>query len=210
MRGFIHSFAKDAWIFFCRGWLIVSGHPRLARALQRKDCGTCDEIERLRTSMLLDDSPLIDGSLGEGGRYDQDQTVADACRVSKPRNSARLLYSVTHEYRPTTLIELGTNVGISSAYLAAAGGRVTTLESSPYRLRLAQKLHDQIGLKIDYVQGLFDETLASALAKLPPVSWLSSTAIIITNPRCDISKPSLRRRRRTAFFYLMIFVGPGE
>jgi len=115
--------------------------------------------------MLRDNSPVVDGSLGPAGPYDEGQSIADVCRVSKPPRSARLLYSLAAEYRPQTVLELGTNVGISAAYLAAAGGQVTTFEASPYRLRLARILHQQLGLELGYVQGLFDETLPSTLER---------------------------------------------
>jgi predicted O-methyltransferase YrrM len=80
-----------------------------------------------------------------------------------------VLYSLAAEYRPKSIIELGTNVGISSAYLAAAGGHVTTLDVSRYRLRLAERLHRETGLSIDRVQGYFTDTLDDTLADIAPV-----------------------------------------
>jgi predicted O-methyltransferase YrrM len=106
----------------------------------------------------------VDDTLGPPGIYDEG-TIAEACNKRKSPNAARLLYSLAYEFRPKTVIELGTNVGISSAYLAAglkdcgSGGRVLTLESSPYRLRLAQDLHRQ----------LFIDNLTSSLAEADPI-----------------------------------------
>jgi predicted O-methyltransferase YrrM len=119
--------------------------------------------------MLKNGSPLVDGTLGPAGPYDCGQTVASVCSVSKPAHAARLLHSLAAEYRPKTIIELGTNVGISSAYLAASGAEVTTLEGSPYRLRVAKEWHASLGLRLNYVQGLFVDTLAPTLARMPPV-----------------------------------------
>ena len=74
------------------------------------------------------------------------------------------------EYQPKTILELGTNIGISSAYLAAAGGSVTTLEASAARLALAKELHRKLGLRnVSYVQGLFTDTLQLTLESLPPI-----------------------------------------
>jgi predicted O-methyltransferase YrrM len=74
------------------------------------------------------------------------------------------------------VIELGTNVGISSAYLAAGlvcsgvEGRVLTLDSSAYRQRLARQVHDAAGLSnVSYAQGLFVDTLAPSLRELGEV-----------------------------------------
>jgi len=46
---------------------------------------------------------------------------------------------------------------------------VTTLEASPYRLRLAKANHERLALQLDYVQGLFSDTLDETLERLPPV-----------------------------------------
>jgi predicted O-methyltransferase YrrM len=119
--------------------------------------------------MLRDSSPLVDGTLGPPGIYDEGQSIADVCLVSKPKRAAQLLYSIAAEYRPKTILELGTNIGISSAYLAASDSRVTSLEASPYRLRVARTVHQSLGLHVDYVQGLFTETLQPTLERMPAV-----------------------------------------
>ena len=70
-------------------------------------------------------------------------------------------------FAPAAVIELGTNVGISSAYIAAGlkDGILTTLESSAHRLRLAQDLHGDLkrasGLLIG--SGEMGEMVAEAL-----------------------------------------------
>lgn len=129
-------------------------------------------IEQERRRMLKDDSPLIDGSEAEPGLYDKGQTIGAVTKVSKSPRGTLLLYQFIREFRPQLVVELGTNVGISAAYQAAAlnenanGGRLVTLEASPCRLRLAKSLHAKLGLEnITYVQGLFSDTLQAALAE---------------------------------------------
>lgn len=119
--------------------------------------------------MLRDRSPLADGSLGPVLDHDRNHTVADACEVSRRAASASVLYSLADEYQPKSIIELGTNVGISAAYLASAGGHVTTLDVSGYRLLLAERLHRSTGLNIDRVRGYFADTLDDTLAGIAPV-----------------------------------------
>jgi predicted O-methyltransferase YrrM len=152
---------------------------RLSRAIRdaKRLCSipSIERIEARRKVLLENTSPLVDGTLGPPGIYDEG-SIAEACQKSKAAKAARLLYALAYEFRPKTVLELGTNVGISSAYLAAAlkdsrsGGRVLTLESSPYRLRLARDLHQQLGLdNISYQQGLFVDTLAASLEAADPV-----------------------------------------
>src|SRR5262245_55007116 len=87
-----------------------------------------------------------------------------------------MLYLLVRALHPRNVLELGTNVGISSAYLAAAlrengdGGRLCTLDSSPYRQRLARQLHAEMGLTgVEYTTGLFTETLPGVLRGIGPV-----------------------------------------
>lgn len=165
----IRSVVESVWLPIQRGRLLLSGEQRLARALDGRSCPISSKIESLRSEMLRDFSPLADGQLGPPLEHDLNQTVAGACGASRRSRSANVLYSLAAEYRPKTIIELGTNVGISAAYLAAAGGRVTTLDVSRYRLRLAERLHHALELNVDRIEGYFTETLEPALKQIAPV-----------------------------------------
>lgn len=163
--------------------LAAAGQPdaaRVARVLESLDRPLPDEdqrrmdaIERHRTDLLRRGDPLVDGTLPEPGLYDLRFTVGEACAVSKPPRAARALHAFAREFQPRRVLELGTNLGISTAYLAAAlrpGGRVVTLEGSPYRVRVAREVHAQLGLRgIEYRVGLFADTLDDALAALGAV-----------------------------------------
>ena len=160
---------ERSWLPVARARLSLAGERRLARGLDGRPCPLAPAIERQRAEWLSDSGPLADGSLGPVEPYDAGSTVADAVRVSRRSDSARILYSLAAEYQPKTILELGTNLGISAAYLAASGGTVTTLEASPYRLRLARKLHQSLGLQTDFVQGMFVDTLDETLERLPGI-----------------------------------------
>ncbi|MEO1520711.1 MAG: class I SAM-dependent methyltransferase [Cyanobacteria bacterium J06633_2] len=145
----------------------------LNRGLSRSDQHWIDRIEFEREYLLKRDELLNDGSLGEAGLYDDSVSIKDACLVSKPPKPAFLLFLLTRVMRPKNVIELGTNVGISSAYmgvgLKASGqnGRIISLDASPYRQRVAREVHQNLGVdNISYVEGLFTHTLHPALAKL--------------------------------------------
>ncbi|HVU03443.1 MAG TPA: class I SAM-dependent methyltransferase [Polyangiaceae bacterium] len=153
-------------------------HPRaraLAVALQRMRSGDrshatpwIPKIEAERARLLESNAPL--GAPGEApGPYDAGLTVRDACLASRRKEDAIALFQLVHALEPERVLELGTNVGVSSAYMAAAQretgrGSLVTLEASPGRARVAKELHAALSLtNVEYVLGLFDATLESAL-----------------------------------------------
>jgi predicted O-methyltransferase YrrM len=146
-------------------------------SLSGEDQACLAEIEDQRQRLLRRVDPLVDGTLGPGGLYDEGVSIESACRASKRPQAARLLYLLIRTFKPSVVLELGTNLGISAAYQAAAlrrngHGVLVTLEASPYRTRLAQEVHRRLHLtNVTYVQGLFAETLAPTLRSIGPVDF---------------------------------------
>ncbi len=135
-----------------------------------------EAIEKERARQLETDALLNDGTLGEDGLYARTLTIAGASRASKPADQARWLFHLVLATQPKCVIELGTNTGISSAYIGAAmrmngvGGQFLTLDASPYRQREALKTHQSLHLdNVGYVRGLFSETLTPSLERLGSV-----------------------------------------
>jgi predicted O-methyltransferase YrrM len=125
----------------------------------------------------VDETPLIDGSLPQPGPFDQESdTVASATKSSEGWKELQFIYSCVLLKKPSLVLELGTNVGFSSAYIGSAlkalgrQGRIHTVDASPYKMRLAKKLHEQLGLNnVDYTVGLFYEVLPGLLSQLKGV-----------------------------------------
>ncbi|MFT4024860.1 MAG: class I SAM-dependent methyltransferase [Flavihumibacter sp.] len=70
-------------------------------------------------------------------------------------------------FKPATVIELGTSLGISGAYLAAAlpGTQVYTLEGAPAIAARAAENFQSLGLpNISVIPGRFDDSLPGLLA----------------------------------------------
>lgn len=135
-----------------------------------------EKIEAERKRLFGKNEYLIDGSLGSGGLYDQDVTIAAACNVSKPFKPALMLYFLVRALKPANILELGTNVGMSSAFMAAAlkfngaSGKITTMDASPYRQRVAKEVHGNLGLEnVSYVVGNFTDTLHGTLQSAGPI-----------------------------------------
>jgi predicted O-methyltransferase YrrM len=94
-----------------------------------------------------------------------------ALDVSKPARWGRVLLNLARELRPAWSLELGTCIGLSTAYQAAGldlgggEGRVVTLELRAPRVKLAEKNLERVGLarRVRALPGDFDETLDHAL-----------------------------------------------
>ena len=132
-----------------------------------------DAIEIERSHLLHDLRPLVDGSLGDAVEHDTEVTVKRACEASKDYKAALFLYFLTKNINPHNVIELGTNVGISSSYIALAlqesetQSHLTTMDASLYRQALAKKIHNKLNFtNIDYVEGFFSETLDRTLQSM--------------------------------------------
>jgi len=80
----------------------------------------------------------------------------------KPRKYAQLLYRMVRYYQPATVVELGTSLGITSAYLASANpsALVYTCEGSDAIATIAQETFSRLQLQnIRLLRGDFANTL---------------------------------------------------
>ena len=81
---------------------------------------------------------------------------------------------MVHFFNPEKMLELGTCLGIGSAYMAMArqGGELTTLEGCPNLSKLAEENFKKLHLQnIKIVQGNFDETLDGGGATFEKVDF---------------------------------------
>ena len=88
-------------------------------------------IERLRSRLESDPAILqiedmgAGSALGGASKKILSRSVADiARRMAKPKKLGQLLFRLARYYRPERVLELGTSLGLSTAYLAAGAGNV--------------------------------------------------------------------------------------
>jgi len=98
--------------------------------------------------------------------------VADiARRAAKPPKLGQLLFRIAKHYEPATVLELGTSLGLSTAYLAMAvpAARVISIEGSASIREVAAENLLTLELTPELVQGNFDEVLEPLLRRIGPV-----------------------------------------
>lgn len=104
-------------------------------------------------------------------------TVMKVCTASKPPFWGALLFKLIKHSMPTSVIELGTCVGISAAYQGAAlllnrKGHAVTLDGSPEVAEIARTTMNRIGLRnVSVVTGPFHETLTEVLKRSAPIDF---------------------------------------
>lgn len=129
-------------------------------------------IEELRKRLLKDGTLLEIQDLGAGSRTSasKKRTVQQlAATAVKPRKFGRFFYRLVRHYRPKTVLELGTSLGVTTAYLAAANpdSEVITIEGSEAIHHTAVKNFKELGLRnIRSLQGNFDILLPGLLKSL--------------------------------------------
>jgi len=134
-----------------------------------------ENIEGLRQALLFDNRILQIEDFGAGSRTIKDnaRTVATVAKSSlKPKKYSQLLFRIVDHYKPQTIVELGTSLGLTTAYLATAksDAKVITMEGAPSVAAIAKENFSTLKLNnIELQLGNFDDTLPVVLSALPTV-----------------------------------------
>lgn len=132
------------------------------------------EIEALRKQFLQDQTLVerVDFGAGLNGRKERIAQIARKAAVSPSRG--RMLFKLSEHLQSRRILELGTSLGIGSAYLAAPDchEQLITLEGDPVLARYAAgHLARWPGVAVR--SGAFADTLLPALEQLQSVDLVS-------------------------------------
>lgn len=134
-------------------------------------------IEALRAQLQQAKTEITLQDFGAGSRVHASykRKVADIARSSlKPKKFAQLLFRMVNFYQPVNILELGTSLGITTAYLASANtnANVVTMEGAKAVAAIAQINFHQLQLNnIKIVEGNFDDILAPTLNKFSKIDF---------------------------------------
>lgn len=143
-------------------------YTKVIRAKKRKS-PDFQEIERLRKQRLARRDTIEILDLGAGSRLDKSnvRTVGSIARnAEKPARFGRFFYRLTQHLNPKNVIELGTSLGLTTAYFAKAApqAEIFSLEGCPETLHLAEENFSQLGIdNVQTVLGNIDQTFPEFL-----------------------------------------------
>jgi len=140
----------------------------------RADYAAYEGIEQLRRQLRSDPRSVAVTDFGAGRPVPaRERTLSSIARTAlKPPKFGQLFYRMARHYQPSSVVELGTSLGVTTAYLAFGNpvASITTLEGSPAIAAVARHNFASLGLeRIRLVEGNFDDTLAGALQGLASV-----------------------------------------
>jgi len=128
-----------------------------------------DLIEQYRKQLLQDNEMVNVWDRGAGSRQSLDnmRSVKQIAKVAlKPKKYSLLLHKIIAHYKPDEILEMGTSLGITTCYLAAANkhAKVVTMEGAPSVALIAKKTFSTLGYtNVNIMEGDFDETLPAYL-----------------------------------------------
>jgi predicted O-methyltransferase YrrM len=127
-------------------------------------------VEQLRTQLLNNNTTITVADFGAGSTTGatQNRTIKSIAKhAAKPKKYAKVLYEIVKHFGCVNIIELGTSLGISTAYMATANPlcTVTTCEGSSTIAQIAKDNFQRLYLNnIHQLVGEFSITLPQALA----------------------------------------------
>ena len=145
------------------------------------------KIEPLRQQLLRDNTIIDVEDFGAGSAViptNKRKIKAIAKSSLKNKKFAKLLFRIVNYYKPQTIIELGTSLGITTCYMACTNknSEVYTFEGSKEIGKMASRNFEKGDFKnISLVQGNFNNTFLNTLQSIKKVDF----AFIDGNHRKD-------------------------
>jgi predicted O-methyltransferase YrrM len=131
-----------------------------------------DEIEKLRKKLLKNRSIINITDFGAGSRIyktNQREIRQIAKSSEKKPKFGKLLFRLIEHFKPETIFDLGTSLGITTIYESKAydNSQLITFEGCPATATIAKQNFEELNCNnIEVIVGNIDKTLAKELAKI--------------------------------------------
>ena len=129
------------------------------------------EIEQIRHQLQGDHSTVLGEDYGTGSeRSHRGRDISGIAKTGISTQKRCLIYqAIMRIFNPAISFELGTSLGVSTAYLASSSsaGKIHTFEGNAELSKIARRNFSELGLgKINMVEGNIDDTLPKILKEI--------------------------------------------
>ena len=132
--------------------------------------GPVMEIEKARTKFLHDNSLVVGQDLGAGSRIKKSKTVSSVARYGiSSKEECIFLHELAAMCKAKICVELGTSLGIATAYLAAVDAikSIYTFEGDETLVATSNQLFQDLGIeKVQIIHGNIDDELPNILEQV--------------------------------------------
>lgn len=164
------------------------------------------QIEKMRNALSLSNEVVECKDLGAGSSVNNNSKKSLATIVSsaaKPAKYSQLLFRLVNHFQPQTVLELGTSLGISSAYMATANSKsnLITIEGCEEIAAVAKRNFQNLELKnIEQLVGNFDEVLPDVLKKVNQLDFVFFDGNHRKEPTLSYFKQCLEKANEKSVF----------
>ncbi len=136
------------------------------------------KIEALRADLLGDERIINITDLGAGSHVNNNkkkQVKELAKNALKPAKLAQLIHRLAADAKPANIVELGTCLGLTTAYLATAApsAQVISIEGCPETAAIAEENLSKLGiLNSGILVGNFDLLFPEVISMLPQLDFV--------------------------------------
>jgi predicted O-methyltransferase YrrM len=129
-------------------------------------------IENRRAQLLANNSMIQVWDRGAGSRQtaSAQRSIRSIAKAAlKPKKYSQLLYKIITYYQPNQILEMGTSLGTTTCYLAAANSKasIVTMEGAPSVAEVAKDTFKEMGLhNIEIMEGDFEQSLPQYLTTI--------------------------------------------
>ena len=144
------------------------------KVFRKKHWENKEAIKALRKELFANHVEIEITDLGAGSRVDNNsrRKVSKIAKVSAtPLRKSAVLQRLVDFMGYKTILELGTNLGLTTAVLASAKAKpkIVSIEGAPALAAIAVKNLEKLNLHTEILTGSFEDTLDLALVRLEQV-----------------------------------------
>ncbi|MES2514619.1 MAG: class I SAM-dependent methyltransferase [Bacteroidota bacterium] len=168
--------------------------------------GDFEELNTVRKKLLSNPTMIEVTDLGAGSKK-LNSSKRPIAKIAKhgiaQKKQAEFLYRLLNKFAPTTIIELGTSVGLTSLYLSMAVPKSTlyTIEGCPNLFKFSKDLFKkQSAQNITSINGNFNEELPKLLSIVNSVDLLYIDGNHAYQPTMNYFNMALEKKNANSIF----------